>query len=100
MNKKLKQIINKKTISLTQFSKNFTKEQKQIIKNEVRFYDVVVSLKNTREKLGLTQTELAKKANMPRTTITKVESGNYNPTLQTLMTIASAMNKQLQISIK
>jgi len=42
---------------------------------------------------------LAKKAAIPRTTITKVESGKYNPTVSTLMSIASAMNKTLQIRV-
>ncbi len=99
MNIHLKKIIEKNTISSKEFSKDFTVEQKKVVESEIKFYDIVMALKITRQKLGLTQEQLAQKANIPRTTITKVESGNYNPTLQTLMSIAAAMNKKLQISL-
>ena len=41
---------------------------------------------------------LAKKANLPRTTITKIESGTYNPIVSTLAAMASAINKKLEIN--
>lgn len=87
------------TITLDQFVQDFTPEQKRAMRNHVRYYDVLVSLKETRKKLGLTQEELAEKANVPRTTITKVESGKYNPTLNTLMNIATALNKTLEVRL-
>ncbi|HYD34627.1 MAG TPA: helix-turn-helix transcriptional regulator [Vitreimonas sp.] len=97
MNKKLNTILKKKTITLEEFAKDFTLEQKQIVELELLYYDILVELRKMRKKLHLTQAEVAKRANLPRTTITKIESGSYNPTLNTLMTIASAFNKKLKI---
>jgi DNA-binding XRE family transcriptional regulator len=56
---------------------------------------MMMELKSLRKKLGLTQAELAKRAALPRTTVTKIESGTYNPTVNTLMLLAAAMNKKL-----
>jgi len=91
--------IRKKTISLADLKKNLTKEQKQIVENEKRYYKMVVGLKKAREKQGLTQEALARKANLPRTTITKIESGNRNATLETLMALAGAMGKRLEVRL-
>jgi len=99
MNKKQQQRIKTNTISLEEFSKDFTPEQNVMVENEVRYYDALITLKETRKKLGLTQEEVAQKAHLPRTSITKIESGKHNPTLSTLMSIASALNKTLQIRV-
>jgi putative transcriptional regulator len=95
MNKKIFQ----KTISLEEFTQGFTDKQKKIVENEMRYYDVLNSLKKIRKEVGLTQAELASKADIPRTTVTKIESGKYNPTLSTLMVLAQALDKQLQIRL-
>ncbi|NCN83002.1 MAG: helix-turn-helix transcriptional regulator [Candidatus Pacebacteria bacterium] len=87
------------TIPWNEFNIDFTNEQHKIIQNEIAYYDALQSLKKTRKQLGLTQAELAIRASMPRTTITKVESGSYNPTLSTLMTMATALGKQLRITL-
>lgn len=100
MKKNLKKIIKENTIPWEEFSKDFTQEQRESIENEIRYYDVLQALKKSRKQQGLTQAELAKKANMPRTTVTKVESGSYNPTLNTLMNMAVAMGKKLQITLQ
>lgn len=87
------------TITLEEFSKDFTFKDKKLIEVEVLYYDILVALRKLRKKLGLTQKQLAKKASIPRTTISKVESGAYNPTLQTIVNIASAMNKKIKIKL-
>lgn len=97
MNKRLRKILKQQTISLAEFSQDFTAQQEKTVTNEIRYYDVLIELKKLRKQLGLTQEQLATKAALPRTTITKIESGTYNPTLNTLVTIASAMNKKLQV---
>ncbi len=98
MKKNLLATITENTTPWKNFKEDFTQAENKISQAEVKYYDVLLTLKEVRKKLGLTQEQLSKKANLPRTTITKVESGSYNPTLQTLMTIASAMGKRLQIS--
>lgn len=99
MKKNLKQIIKENTIPWDKFTQDFDSEQEKLVAAEIKYYDVLQELKQTRKSLGLTQHELAQKANIPRSTVTKVESGSYNPTLQTLMNIAGAMNKKLQINL-
>jgi len=76
---------------------NFTEKEKRRVEERIKEYDLLMALKKIRKKLNLSQEKLAQKANLPRTTITKIESGNYNPTISTLMAIASAMDKKLEI---
>jgi DNA-binding XRE family transcriptional regulator len=89
----------KNTIPLSDLMKNLTPEEKQFIEAEERYYYLVVELRTKRRELGLTQAELAKKARVPRTTITKIESGSRNATLETLMAIAQAMGQRLELRL-
>ena len=61
---------------------------------------MVVALRKRREELGLTQEKLSKLSNIPRTTITKVESGTRNATLQTLMSLAQAMGSTFEVKLR
>lgn len=45
-----------------------------------------------RNSLGYTQLQLAKKANISRSYLAGIESGAYNPSLETLDNIARALN--------
>jgi len=65
-----------------------------------KYYKVVVALRKKWEALGLTQTKLAQISKLPRTTITKVESGSRNAALQTLMSMAEAMGGSFELRIK
>jgi DNA-binding XRE family transcriptional regulator len=93
----VKKIIKENTVSLEAMFAHFTPAQEENVDNEIRRYDMLVQLRDLRKQLGLTQIQLAQKAAMPRTTITKIESGSYNPTISTLLSIASAMDKKLQV---
>lgn len=92
-------MIKNNTVSWDELTRDFGEAEKNISENEVRYYDVLQSLKEARKQLGLTQAEVAERANLPRTTISKVESGKYNPTINTLMSIAAALDKSLRISV-
>lgn len=48
-------------------------------------------LKDQRKKKGLTQVELAEKANMSRSYIADIERDRYNPSVDTLKTISDAL---------
>ena len=97
---KLKHLIEKITLSSEKVFEDFTPEQDKIVESESKYYYALIELKKVRKKMGLTQEQLADMANLPRTTISKIESGNYNPTINTLMSIASAMNGKLQINLE
>jgi len=55
------------------------------------------NIKKARAKLCLTQDDLAKKADVKYTTLTKVESGVVNkPSVQTMAKIAKALNTSIE----
>ena len=97
--KKTLKEINKKTVGVRDLRKSLTRTQKQVVEDEKKYYQMIIALKKARREKGLTQEQLAQKAHLPRTTITKIESGNRNATLQTLMTLAGAMGKRLEVSL-
>lgn len=90
----------KNTTHLKDYMSDVTNEERKLIEQEKKYYEVVVALRKKREELGMSQEELAKKANMPRTTITKVESGNRNATLRTLMSLAEAMGTTFEVRLR
>jgi len=54
-----------------------------------------------RAKLGLTQDDLAKKADIKYTTLTKVENGAVNkPSVQTMAKIAKALGVSIEDLLK
>lgn len=88
-----------KVITLTAFAQQTTAEERKFIDAEKKYYAVVVALKKNRESLGLTQESLAQRAKLPRTTITKIESGARNATLQTIIAMAEAMGKKVELRL-
>jgi len=55
------------------------------------------NIKKARAKLGLTQDDLAKKADIKYTTLMKVESGTVNkPSVQTMDKIAKALGVSIE----
>jgi DNA-binding XRE family transcriptional regulator len=87
------------TISLKEFSNRLTLEQKKMVAEEIDYYYLLTQFKDTREKMGISQEELAKKAQINRTTLSRVETGSRNATIETLNRIASAMDMQLNIHL-
>lgn len=94
-----KQKLLQNTVSLKTFSDAVTTAERSVIESEKKYYQLVVSLKEKRESLGLTQEKLAQLSNVPRTTITKVESGSRNATLETLMRIAEALGTSVELRL-
>jgi len=59
------------------------------------------NIKRLRNKLGLTQDDLAKKADIKYTTLMKVESGTVNkPSVQTMANIAKALGVSIEDLLK
>ena len=69
-------------------------QQKVTIQRTVDIY------KQYRKELGLTQSELGKRAGISQPNITRVESGNYNPSLEFLVKIAGAMGKKVKVTLE
>lgn len=69
-------------------------QQKVTVQRTVDIY------KQYRKELGLTQSELGKRAGISQPNITRFESGNYNPSLEFLVKIAGAMGKKVKVTLE
>lgn len=65
------------------------------INTEVR--DLVISARNA---ANLTQKQLAQRSGVSQANISKIENGNYHPSLSTLKRIAGALGKRLVVSFE
>lgn len=55
--------------------------------------NIADNVRKTRKKAGLSQDKLARKAGVAYNTVVKIESGeNKNPTIETLRSIANALD--------
>lgn len=76
-------------------------EQKIVIEVEQKSVrqSVIEQYVRSRKMQGITQAELAKRAGVPRSNITRFESGNYNPSLEMMVRIAEALGMTLQVQL-
>jgi predicted transcriptional regulator len=58
---------------------------------------ILQALVEAREKSGLTQKEISRRSGIHQSDISKLESGNANPSLKTLRRFAKALGKNLRI---
>jgi ribosome-binding protein aMBF1 (putative translation factor) len=88
--------------------KNYKKLKQQLLKdnqtNEVYKkigpeFELIRLIIEKRLNQGLTQAELAKKLNTKQSSISRLESGDYNPSLAFLNRLAKALDAKLYISI-
>jgi predicted transcriptional regulator len=61
------------------------------------FYEIINQILLLRKEKNLTQRELAELINTTQSCIARLESGNYNPSLQFLQKIADACGKKVEI---
>ena len=71
-------------------------------KQERAINDIAHMIRNARLKLGLTQEELAKRANTTQTVVARLESGTdgRTPSLDLLNRLAHALKTQLCINLR
>lgn len=76
-------------------------EQKIVIEVEQKSVrqSVIEQYVRSRKMQRITQAELAKRAGVPRSNITRFESGNYNPSLEMMVRIAEALGMTLQVQL-
>jgi len=77
-----------------------TKEEKylQFLRNSA-IHQIAYLFKARRKKLGLSRRKLAKLANVPHVTIVRIENAVANPSLNTLIEIAYALDSCLYIEL-
>ena len=71
---------------------------------EIEEYDIDVEVRDlvisTRSAANLTQKQLAQRSGVSQSNISKIENGNYHPSLSTLKRIADALGKRLVVSFE
>ena len=71
---------------------------------EIEEYDIAVEVRDlvisARNAANLTQKQLAQRSGVSQANISKIENGNYHPSLSTLKRIADALGKRLVVSFE
>lgn len=60
-------------------------------------YDIISQIINARKEQNMTQEELAKRVGTQKSNISRLESGNYNPSLDFLIKVARSLGKELSV---
>ena len=63
-------------------------------------FSVMQAMKDARKSAGLTQKQLSEKTGITQADISKLESGNANPSLRTLQRLASGMGMKVKIEFQ
>lgn len=63
-------------------------------------YEIIKQILKARSELNLTQKELAERIGIKQSNISRLESGNYNPSLDFLKKIAQGLGKELHIEFR
>lgn len=63
-------------------------------------YEVIKQIIKSRIEQNMTQKELAEKIGIKQSNISRLESGNYNPSLEFLKKVADALGKELHIEFR
>lgn len=72
-------------------------EVRMELKNNEAKYKIIEEIIMARQEKNLTQTDLAELVGTKQPNISRLESGNYNPTLDFLNKIAKAIGKEIRI---
>ena len=71
---------------------------------EIEEYDIDAEVRDlvisARSAANLTQKQLAQRSGVSQSNISKIENGNYQPSLSTLKRIAGALGKRLVVSFE
>lgn len=62
--------------------------------------DIGQTIKGRRKTLGITQPHLAELANISVNTLYKLERGEANPTLETIIKLADVLGMELALTVK
>jgi predicted transcriptional regulator len=75
------------------------KEVRNELENNEAEYKIIEEIIMARRERNITQKELAELVGTKQSNISRLESGNYNPTLEFLTKIAKAVGKELEIKM-
>src|SRR3990167_9258241 len=87
-----------KLIDYDQLFASYPKERQKRIKERARYLMAAWELRKLRKKARLSQEQLAKKMDVKREFISRIESGEQNVTIATLYKIADAVGKKFKFT--
>ena len=62
-------------------------------------YEAIEQIIKARKEQNMTQAELAKRVGTQKSNISRLESGNYNPSLDFLTKVSKALGKSLSVQL-
>lgn len=62
-------------------------------------YETIEQIIKARKEQNMTQAELAKRVGTQKSNISRLESGNYNPSLDFLTKVSEALGKSLSVQL-
>ncbi len=62
-------------------------------------YEIISQIIEARKEQHMTQSDLAKRLGTQKSNISRLESGNYNPSLDFLIRVARCLGKELKIKL-
>ena len=101
MNNKIKRALKRgDLVDYDDLFATYSKKRQEEIKKRARYIMAAMELRRLRKKLKLSQAKLAKKMNVKREFISRIEGGRQNITLETLYRIAEATGKEFRLSFQ
>ena len=101
MNKKIKQALRRgDLLDFDKLLSAYPKKKREEVFEKARYLKIAIALRQLRKELNLSQSKLAKKMNVEREYVSRIESGKQNITLETLYRIAKASNKKFEFQFK
>ena len=93
--------MNKAGISFEEMKSDMLKDEEFKIEYEKLKprYEAIEQIIRARKEQNITQAELAKRVGTQKSNISRLESGNYNPSLDFLVKIAESLGKKISVII-
>ncbi len=93
--------MNKAGISFEEMKSDMLKDEEFKIEYEKLKprYEAIEQIIRARKEQNITQAELAKRVGTQKSNISRLESGNYNPSLDFLAKIAESLGKKISVTI-
>ena len=89
---KITEYIEKQSANDPEFARLYKIEQEKL--------DFALQVAQARKSAGLTQKELAAKNGKPQSTISRIETGEMNPTIELIIEISMGLGKKFVLSIE
>lgn len=87
---KVQKYIEKRSETSSDFAKQMEIERERL--------EIAIKLGELRRKVGLTQKELANKLGKPQSTISRIETGDMNPSIGLVIEIVNGLDKKFSVN--